>query len=101
MGKLKPCRITNCPSYVLGGCHAPSQKCEDIICPIKKMLQKPKDRIDGVKKKLSCCYGYSEQEKKIRYEELEWVINEFCEMLDIEVIEDGSWKLVKKSFSKR
>lgn len=101
MEKLKPCRITNCPSYVLGGCHAPSQRCEEIMCPLKKMLQKPKDRITYIKNKLSSCYGYNEDEKKIRYEELNWVLKEFCDILNIEVLEDGSWELVKESFQKR
>lgn len=100
MTKLKKCRITNCPSYTDSKCSNEQINCEHIDCKLKQMVLKPKQRMEYIKNKLSSCLGYSEKEKRIRYEELSWILKEYCNMLNIEVEEDGNWCLVKESLEK-
>lgn len=99
--KLKPCRITNCPGcervYNKYYCQNTGVECQLISnCILKQLLLKPKTRMDYVKNKLAGCYGYSPEQKKIRNEELDWIMKEFCNKLNIEVQENGDWKLVKE-----
>ena len=89
---LKPITIKNCSGcmYINGKhyCGSSLIECHEIKdCLLKRMIEKPKDRKDYVKKKLSSCLGYSEEEKKIRYEELSWVMKEYTNMLEVEVWE--------------
>ena len=97
--KLKPCRITNCPNYGCPTCKQSHDNCEDTECLMKKMFLKPRQRMEYIHNKLSTCVGYSKTDKLLRCEELSWIIKEYCTMLDIEVEENGTWKLVKESFA--
>lgn len=83
---MKKCIIKNCPA--LKTCD-----CVNTFCIYKKILAKPRDRMLYIKNKLSSCLGYSEEQKKIRYEELDWVIKEFINLVEIEV-SDGNYELV-------
>ena len=94
--KMKPCIIKNCP--MLNGnneCGDPNLLeplfCVDRKeCGIKRLLLIPYNRLLGVQKKLSICYGYSEEEKRIRYEELQYVLDEMLRELEVK---NGSDKL--------
>ena len=94
--KMKPCIVKNCP--MINGnneCGDPNLMepiscCNRFECGIKRLLLIPYNRLRGVQKKLSCCYGYSEDEKRLRYEELNYVIDEMLRELEVE---NGSGEL--------
>jgi hypothetical protein len=87
---LKPLIIKNCSgcTFINGKyyCGSSTLECYEIRdCLLKRILEKPKNRKDYVKQKLSNCFGYNEEEKKIRYEELSWLMREYENMLEVQL----------------
>lgn len=79
------CVIKNCPAYN-NDCLKYEKACEEINdCVIKRCLDRLWQRPQYIKNKLSTCYGYSDKEKKIRFEEYIWLFDEYKVLLDIEV----------------
>lgn len=82
---LRPCNIENCPACTFGCfCERRQVRCAEVkSCLIKEVIEKPYNRMRYVNNKLSSCMGYSEEEKRIRYEELDWVLNEIIKLLGV------------------
>ena len=82
---MKPCNVTCCPSYNEGVCKDYMLNCEQVSnCVIKRLLLIPYNRMKYVQHKLSGCLGYNEEQKKIRYEELSYCIDEMLRELEVE-----------------
>ena len=88
---MKPVNCPCCPSNMDGFCDKYLKYCDRLDeCSVKRLLLIPYNRIKGVQNKLSCCMGYSEEEKRIRYEELQYVLDEMLKELEVE---NGSGEL--------
>lgn len=91
---LKPCNIKNCPCFK-GTCSYYNIECYKVDdCIIKKLCNIAFNRHKYVQNKLCGCFGYSNEQKKIRYEELQYIMREVGTILDIEV-EDGNSCMVE------
>lgn len=94
---IKNCLIKNCPAFKNYECTQNGGYCHQYECVLKQCLKKSFDRCYYINRKLSNCLGYSEQEKRIRYEEHRWLVKEFMELLNIEVESNENQDMVEES----
>lgn len=62
-----------------------NKKIEENKNPVKRVMERLESRMKYISKKLPGCHGYSEEEKKIRYDEILNAMEVIKEVFNVEI----------------